>query len=92
MTSAPILVKGNILVAETGQGREAFSIYSARGFQLLTELWVRSGWQNRIFYEPTWMGIPALQLAEDLLMMQELIFEVRPEVIVETGTADGGGC
>jgi len=36
------------------------------------------------------MGIPIIQLPEDLLMAQEVIYKVRPEVIIETGTAHGG--
>ena len=36
------------------------------------------------------MGVPIIQLPEDLLMMQELIYKTRPDVIIETGTAHGG--
>lgn len=65
-------------------------IYSEDGFNALAELWTRSAWQKRISYEPTWMGIPIIQLPEDILMMHELIYKVKPHVIVETGTAHGG--
>lgn len=65
-------------------------IYSEDGFNALAELWTRSAWQKRISYEPTWMGIPIIQLPEDILMMHELIYKVKPYVIVETGTAHGG--
>lgn len=42
-------------------------------------------------YNFTWMGIPIIQLPQDLIALQELIWSVRPEVVVETGVAHGGG-
>jgi cephalosporin hydroxylase len=65
-------------------------IYSEKGFHALAQLWIRSSWQRKISYEITWLGIPIVQLPEDILVMQELIYKVRPDVIVETGTAHGG--
>ncbi len=38
----------------------------------------------------TWMGIPILQYPSDLMVMQELIFKIKPDVIIETGIAFGG--
>jgi cephalosporin hydroxylase len=70
--------------------RKAFDVYSPDGFRLLSLLWTRAGWQNKFSYEFTWLGIPIIQLPEDLLLMQELIHKVRPDVIIETGTAHGG--
>lgn len=42
-------------------------------------------------YEPVWMGIPIIQMPDDIVMVQELIWKVRPDVIVECGLAHGGG-
>ncbi|HEX3047076.1 MAG TPA: CmcI family methyltransferase [Bacillota bacterium] len=42
-------------------------------------------WQNT-----SWLGIPIQKLPLDLWIYQEIIFELRPDVIVEAGTADGG--
>jgi cephalosporin hydroxylase len=36
------------------------------------------------------MGRPAIQYPQDLIAMQELVFEVRPDLIIETGIAHGG--
>jgi cephalosporin hydroxylase len=74
----------------TPDGTREIKIYSEEGFRLLSNLWTRSGWQRKFSYEVTWLGIPIIQLPEDILMMQELIYKVRPDVIVETGTAHGG--
>lgn len=37
-----------------------------------------------------WMGVPIIQNPSDILTMQELIWETKPDVIVETGVARGG--
>src|SRR5687768_8788412 len=37
------------------------------------------------------MGRPVVQLPEDLVRLQELIVRLRPDVILETGVAHGGG-
>jgi len=38
----------------------------------------------------TWAGIPILQLPTDLMVMQEIIWKVKPDYIIETGVAFGG--
>ena len=37
-----------------------------------------------------WLGVPILKLPSDLWMYHEVIWETRPDLIVETGTARGG--
>jgi cephalosporin hydroxylase len=41
-------------------------------------------------YHFTWMGLPIIQLPADILAIQEIIFRVRPQLIIETGIARGG--
>jgi cephalosporin hydroxylase len=81
---------GPIVTVQTPDGPREIDIYSREGFTALSHLWTRSGWQRKFTYEITWMGIPIIQLPEDVLMMQELIWRVRPDVIVESGVAHGG--
>jgi cephalosporin hydroxylase len=69
---------------------EPLDAYSDEGFGLLTQLWTKAGWQRRLSYEVTWLGVPIIQLPEDMVMMQELLYRVRPAVVVETGVAHGG--
>lgn len=38
----------------------------------------------------TWMGIPVIQYPSDLMVIQELIWELRPDWVIETGMAFGG--
>jgi cephalosporin hydroxylase len=44
----------------------------------------------RYSYNFTWYGRPIIQIPEDIVMMQELILRVRPDLIIETGIAHGG--
>lgn len=46
--------------------------------------------QYRYSYNFTWLGRPIIQLPQDIVAMQELIWRVRPELIIETGVAHGG--
>jgi cephalosporin hydroxylase len=41
-------------------------------------------------YNFTWMGRPIIQYPQDMVMMQELIWSVKPDLIIETGIAHGG--
>lgn len=53
--------------------------------------WTRVWAENRLSYEIDWLGIPVIQTPIDLMLMQELIFKVQPEIIIEIGIAHGGG-
>jgi cephalosporin hydroxylase len=52
--------------------------------------WIRAITPHKYDYHFTWMGRPIIQLPQDIVAMQELIWAVRPDVIVETGIAHGG--
>jgi cephalosporin hydroxylase len=41
-------------------------------------------------YNFCWMGLPIIQFPQDIMAMQEIIWKVRPDLIVETGIARGG--
>jgi cephalosporin hydroxylase len=75
--------------SKNGEVREA-DLYSREGSRLVTELWIKSSFHHKVMYEPTWLGIPIIQYPNDIVMMQELIWKLRPDVIVETGVAHGG--
>ncbi len=66
------------------------AIGSAEGFRLLSKLWLRSGWDTKYVYGFSWMGRPVIQLPEDMIRIQEVIYSVKPEVVIETGIAHGG--
>lgn len=79
------------LTCEDGGGRQVTGLYTARAFELLAREWLRVGWTQRYSYSFTWLGRPIIQLPEDVLRVQELIYRLRPDVIIETGVAHGGG-
>ena len=41
-------------------------------------------------YNFTWLGRPIIQYPQDIIAMQEIIWQVKPDLIVETGIAHGG--
>ena len=46
--------------------------------------------EYRYSYNFSWMGRPIIQFPQDMAAMQELIWEVKPDLIIETGIAHGG--
>ncbi|MFN8280748.1 MAG: cephalosporin hydroxylase family protein [Saprospiraceae bacterium] len=46
--------------------------------------------RSQYSYNFSWMGRPIIQYPQDMIAMQELIWQIRPDVIVETGIAHGG--
>jgi cephalosporin hydroxylase len=79
-----------LIKVRTAEGEREIDIYSPEGYAILANLWTRSNWQQKLSYEVTWLGIPIIQLPEDILMVQELIWKNRPDVIIESGVAHGG--
>jgi cephalosporin hydroxylase len=65
-------------------------LYTREAFEALSTLWLQVGWELKYSYTFTWMGRPIVQLPEDIVRMQEVIWRVRPDVVVETGVAHGG--
>ena len=45
---------------------------------------------NPAMWRLTWLGVPTLQNPDDVWIIQEIISEVKPDLIIETGTARGG--
>ena len=70
-------------------GRE-INLGDPEAFELISRAWLRSGWDTKYVYGFSWQGRPIIQLPEDLIRIQELIYDLQPDVIVETGVAHGG--
>ena len=73
-------------------GGESFTVdlYSREGLDMLTNLWIKVAAQHRLMYEPKWLGRPIIQFPSDVVQIQELLWEVKPDVVIETGVAHGG--
>jgi cephalosporin hydroxylase len=75
---------------ETEGIRETVELYSPRGFEVLSHAWLTVGWSLKYSYQFSWLGRPIIQMPEDMVRLQELIYREKPDVIVETGVAHGG--
>lgn len=58
--------------------------------QALSRIWLREITPHKYAYNFSWMGRPIIQFPQDMIAMQEIVWAVRPEVIIETGIAHGG--
>lgn len=58
--------------------------------QALSRIWIREIARHRYAYNFSWMGRPLIQFPQDMVAMQEIIWRVQPDVIIETGVAHGG--
>ena len=67
-----------------------YPLGSREAFKIISDIWLKSGWEAKYVYSFTWMGRPVIQLPEDMIRIQETIFNIKPDVIIETGIAHGG--
>lgn len=58
--------------------------------QALSRIWSRETNQHKYTYNFSWLGRPIIQYPQDMVVMQEIIWEVKPDLIIETGIAHGG--
>ncbi|MBP6189158.1 MAG: cephalosporin hydroxylase family protein [Azonexus sp.] len=58
--------------------------------QALSRIWVREITRHKYAYNFSWMGRPIIQFPQDMVAMQEIIWETKPDLIIETGVAHGG--
>jgi cephalosporin hydroxylase len=79
-----------IVTVEDGRGRREMPLASAEAFAAVSAAWLRAGWDTKYVYSFTWLGRPIIQLPEDMVRLQEVIYQLKPDVIVETGIAHGG--
>jgi len=73
-----------------GEKSRTLPLYSKEAFEAISREWVRVGWNEKYPYTFSWMGRPVIQLPEDMIRIQEVIYQVKPDVILETGVAHGG--
>jgi cephalosporin hydroxylase len=83
------LERGTLSVEEGGR-TSRYGLDTPEAFDIISRVWLRAGWDNKYVYSFTWLGRPIIQLPEDMIRLQEVIYTVRPDVIVETGVAHGG--
>lgn len=83
-------VEQSRVVVENGSGPVSYPLDSPEAFAAASRAWLRVGWDVKHVYSFTWLGRPIIQLPEDVLRIQEVIWTVKPDVVIETGVAHGG--
>jgi cephalosporin hydroxylase len=56
----------------------------------LSNQWLRKANTHRYSYHFNFLGRPIIQYPQDMIAVQELIWKVKPDLIIETGVAHGG--
>lgn len=78
------------LTLEDVTSPESFPLYSREAFEILSAQWAKVCWNQKYTYTFSWLGRPIIQLPEDMFRIQEVVYRIRPDWILETGIAHGG--
>jgi len=82
--------ESRMLTVNSAHLQREIPLFSRDAFELLSQQWLKVGWNQKYPYTFSWMGRPIIQLPEDMIRAQEVLYRVRPDVLVETGIAHGG--
>lgn len=52
--------------------------------------WLAHAQERKYSYQFDWLGLPIIQYPQDLVAMQELVWNLKPDLVIETGIARGG--
>ncbi|MFM9913965.1 MAG: cephalosporin hydroxylase family protein [Methylophilaceae bacterium] len=83
-------MEAGLVIVDGKDGSATHPIGTPEAFAVISKAWIRSGWDTKYVYSFSWMGRPVIQLPEDMLRIQEAIYRIKPDVIIETGIAHGG--
>lgn len=59
-------------------------------FRLLSNSWFINSVKHEYSYHFRWLGVPIIQYPQDIIAYQEIIWNTKPDLIIETGIARGG--
>lgn len=59
-------------------------------FAALSRAWTIKALEKKYMYAFSWLGRPVIQLPTDILAIQEILWSVKPDLVIETGIAHGG--
>ena len=66
------------------------SLKADRDVQALSRVWLRETSPHRYVYNFKWMGRPIIQFPQDMMAMQEILWDLKPDLVIEAGVAHGG--
>jgi len=81
-----IVISGDILELNGSK----INLYSPEGFKVIADLWLKVGWDQKYIYSFSWLGRPIIQSPDDMMRIQEVIYDIKPDLVIETGIAHGG--
>lgn len=90
MNTIKIDMKNGRVIVEAEEGLLTYRMDTQEAFSIISQAWLRCGWDTKYVYSFTWLGRPMIQLPEDMFRIQEIIYRIKPEIIIETGVAHGG--
>jgi cephalosporin hydroxylase len=71
--------------------REAISVYkNDNAWKELSSKWLDYAFDRKYMYNFSWLGRPIIQLPSDIVAFQEIVWNIKPDLIIETGIAHGG--
>lgn len=71
--------------------RESIASYVAdRSWRELSTRWLERAFRQKYMYNFACLGRPIIQVPADIVAFQEIVWKVRPDLIIETGIAHGG--
>ncbi len=86
----------NIKISDPVAAFESECAHNISGYALdtvwkkMSNEWLRRAFEQKYMYNFSWMGRPIIQTPIDMIAMQELIWQTKPDLIIETGIAHGG--
>lgn len=82
------MIKNNNFLHEKSQNIHKMSLDTR--LKRRTIRWICDTAIYKYSYNFTWLGRPIIQFPQDILALQEIIWKVKPDLIIETGIARGG--
>jgi cephalosporin hydroxylase len=82
--------KFNVIENIEGMSERIESLHSDNELDQLSKDWITKVGGHDYAHNFTWLGRPIIQVPQDIVAMQELIWKVNPDLIIETGIALGG--
>lgn len=71
--------------------REEISSYKKNNeWKELSARWLEQAFAHKYMYNFSWLGRPIIQLPADMIAFQEIVWNVKPDLIIEAGIAHGG--
>lgn len=69
---------------------EIIAIGQDKELNSLTQRWLSKAQERYYSYHFDWLGLPIIQYPQDIVAMQEIVWSIKPDLIIETGVARGG--